>query len=52
MKSSTIMAAFSRNFTKSRVTKRDLTKSDSFVPAVMLRTLSEFEHSAGHEPRC
>ena len=49
-KSSTAIAAISWNFTKSCVTKRDPTKRDSFVPAVMLRTLSEFKHSAGHEP--
>ena len=47
---STIIAAILQIFSKSRVTERDPTKSASFVPAVTLRTLSECESSAGHEP--
>ena len=42
--------AISQKNSKSRVTERDPTKSASFVPAVTLRTLSECESSAGHEP--
>jgi len=34
---------FQRIFTKSRVTKRDLTKSEPLLPAVTWRWTSEFE---------